>query len=154
MAEDRLDADVVGGPMAGRLEIELRRDGDGFAVTGTVELEGSVRCSRCLSPVAWTAREPVTVTLLPAPPAPRSEETGLQAEELDVEFLTDAELDLEALAVQQLLLALPMRTVCSPDCAGLCPRCGANRNVPGACRCDPDVDPRWEALRSLRTELP
>ena len=58
-------------------------------------------------------------------------------------------LELSDVAAEQVLLALPMRIICDEACAGLCPRCGNNRNVEGACRCEPEVDPRWDAIRGL-----
>ena len=45
---------------------------------------------------------------------------------------------------------MPMRVVCSENCAGLCATCRGNRNIEGACTCDPEVDPRWEALRGVK----
>ncbi|MEA4815138.1 MAG: DUF177 domain-containing protein [Oscillospiraceae bacterium] len=38
--------------------------------------------------------------------------------------------------------------LCSPDCKGLCPRCGANLNL-GPCGCKKETDSRWSALDSL-----
>ena len=50
------------------------------------------------------------------------------------------------------VLSLPPQIFCSPECKGLCPGCGANLNTE-TCRCPKDeVDPRWEALKSLRKE--
>jgi uncharacterized protein len=41
----------------------------------------------------------------------------------------------------------------SPDCKGLCPRCGQNRNSQD-CSCDEGPsDPRWEALSGLRSQI-
>jgi len=54
---------------------------------------------------------------------------------------------------EQVLLSLPVRTLCKPDCMGLCPRCGANRNSQ-PCQCDVGPsDPRWEALAGLRGRI-
>ena len=63
--------------------------------------------------------------------------------------MTDEVLDLSDMAAEQVLLALPMRVVCAEECAGLCPQCGGNRNLEGACRCEPETDPRWAALRDI-----
>jgi len=42
-----------------------------------------------------------------------------------------------------------MKSLCRDDCAGLCPRCGADRNDRPDC-CDAvDIDPRWQALKDL-----
>ena len=38
------------------------------------------------------------------------------------------QLDLEPMVREAVLLELPLAPLCRPDCAGLCPECGANRN--------------------------
>jgi uncharacterized protein len=77
------------------------------------------------------------------------EEVGLEEEDLEVVFVADGELDLAELAAEQILLGLPMRWVCNEACRGLCPQCGANRNQENACTCEPETDPRWQALADL-----
>ena len=86
--------------------------------------------------------------------APLDPELALEEADLDVVFLETPNLDLEKLALEQLVLELPMRVLCSDECAGLCPQCGANRNVEGACRCEPEADPRWAALKDLAGQDP
>ncbi|MDO5673606.1 MAG: DUF177 domain-containing protein [bacterium] len=63
-------------------------------------------------------------------------------EDLDtVEYETPC-IHLDELMRQQLLLALPQKRLCTNDCAGLCPRCGANRNEePCECRQDAGRSP-------------
>lgn len=54
---------------------------------------------------------------------------------------------------EQILLELPAKPLCRVDCAGLCARCGADRNLE-ECGCDQAAaDPRWEALTALRVKL-
>jgi uncharacterized protein len=54
---------------------------------------------------------------------------------------------------ENLLLDAPIAPVCRPDCAGLCPTCGADLNA-ATCHCEAVVvDPRWEALSQLRANL-
>ncbi|GAC1447213.1 MAG: hypothetical protein PVSMB4_01990 [Ktedonobacterales bacterium] len=61
-------------------------------------------------------------------------------------------LDLREAIRQNLLLALPMRTICREECAGLCPQCGHNLNA-GPCGCEPEVvESRFETLRALLEE--
>jgi uncharacterized protein len=86
--------------------------------------------------------------------APLEPELALDEADLDIVFLEEPVLDLEKLAVEQVVLEMPMRVLCSEKCAGLCPRCGANRNVEGACRCEAETDPRWAALGDLAGENP
>ncbi|MGB1779712.1 MAG: DUF177 domain-containing protein, partial [Longimicrobiales bacterium] len=53
---------------------------------------------------------------------------------------------------EEMILAVNPYVVCEPECRGLCPKCGANLNE-GACDCtDDEVDPRWAALRDLKSE--
>jgi uncharacterized protein len=48
------------------------------------------------------------------------------------------------------LLAIPMKSLCSENCKGLCPNCGANLND-GPCKCKEEkIDPRWEPLLKLK----
>ena len=50
---------------------------------------------------------------------------------------------------QLLVLNAPQRSLCRPDCRGICPQCGTNLNT-GSCDCDKeDIDPRLAPLRNL-----
>jgi len=99
--------------------------------------------------VPWSVAEDFSVKYHMPESAPLEAETGLDREDLDISFLLGEELDLKELAAEQTLLAMPMRILCRPNCAGLCPRCGANLNQVDDCGCKPEIDPRWEALADL-----
>lgn len=59
-------------------------------------------------------------------------------------------LDIAGFLWEQFQLALPVKTLCSPNCRGICPVCGANKNHL-TCHCATQTgDPRWEALRSVQ----
>ena len=52
---------------------------------------------------------------------------------------------------EQFYLALPMQPLCRPDCQGLCPSCGIDRNV-DTCQCKTEwIDPRLSVLKTLVT---
>lgn len=146
---ERLDSSEVAAPVRARLAGEVRPIGGGYSVSGTLDASGSLTCVRCLAAVPWQARESFTFELCRALAADATDEVELDEDDLDRVQLADEELDLEEIAAEQILLALPMRVLCRDDCAGLCPSCGANRNLEGACRCEPEADPRWSALRKL-----
>lgn len=75
---------------------------------------------------------------------------GLEREELAVSFYRDERIDLSQMIVEQIVLALPMKPLCKPDCRGLCALCGVNRNLL-SCDCAPqDTDPRWAPLKTLQ----
>jgi uncharacterized protein len=148
LAPERLDGEQVAAPITVRLAGEVRPSGESFMVSGKWVADGPLKCSRCLSPVPWKVDESFFVEYRLQPAMAFEGEIGLAEGDLEVAFLEGSELDLEELAAEQVLLALPMRIVCAEDCAGLCPRCGADRND-GACSCQPEVDPRWSALADL-----
>jgi uncharacterized protein len=61
----------------------------------------------------------------------------------------DGYIDITELAREYLLLDAPTTPLCKPDCAGLCPICGANRNEE-KCSCKTDaIDPRMAKLKDL-----
>jgi len=49
--------------------------------------------------------------------------------ETEIGYYQGDSLLLEDVLREQVLLSLPARTLCKPDCLGLCPRCGENRNL-------------------------
>lgn len=61
----------------------------------------------------------------------------------------DERLDLDELLTEDILLDMPSKFLCSPDCKGLCPKCGKNLNE-GDCACEKrEVDPRLAVLKDL-----
>lgn len=130
-------------------EIRLTRTRQGILVQGNFRSEAELTCDRCLktflTPVEFDIEEEFVPTV--------DVNTGrwLQLEETDPALLIDEHhlLDLEEILRQAIYLALPMHPVCRPDCQGLCPSCGQDRNE-GTCECREDeIDPRWEGLRAL-----
>ncbi len=50
-------------------------------------------------------------------------------------------------------LSVPLKHICSEDCKGLCPTCGANLNIE-TCDCESEkVNPIWEPLLKLKKDL-
>ena len=74
-------------------------------------------------------------------------------EELQSPYLDPQDvLDLAAWARDAYVLALPQQLLCRPDCAGLCPECGADLNADPDHAHEREPDPRWAALRELKLE--
>jgi len=80
-------------------------------------------------------------------------EIELEKDELGVLLIEGEHLDTEPLIAEQVLLELPMKPLCGPECRGLCPRCGADRNLVPDCCEEPAGDERFEALGTLRDKL-
>lgn len=64
-------------------------------------------------------------------------------------LIKDYKLDIDELVREDVLLELPTKYLCSEDCKGLCPVCGADLNK-GSCGCEThQTDPRLEVLKKL-----
>lgn len=146
---DRLSPDQAAGQIMVRLTGEVRPHEDVFSIVGHCAAQGPLSCSRCLEPVSWNLDEDFSFEYHRHESAPLDAEAGLDEGDLDVAFLQGQELDLTELAAEQVVLAMPMRILCQPSCAGLCVRCGTNLNHVESCGCKPEVDPRWGALADL-----
>lgn len=134
----------------GDLEVLLRASHAGsgeIVVRGT--LKGTLRqeCRRCLEPVSTRLSQELTMVFAPSLD-PGAEDDG------DVRYFreTAAELDLGEPVREELILCIDPYAVCDPDCRGLCPRCGANRNTETCSCAGSESDPRWDALRAKREE--
>jgi uncharacterized protein len=135
-----------------RVNLRLERDGVEVFVSGDFQAKVSQACGRCLEPTAVDVSVPVDVRLVPRPATADSVE--LAADDLDVDFYTQDELDLGALVETETTLALPMKALCREECQGLCPVCGGNRNVT-RCACpERATDPRLAVLKDLAARLP
>ena len=66
----------------------------------------------------------------------------------EIVLLEDGKADAGDLARTAFILGMDSKTLCSEDCKGLCPRCGADLNL-GPCSCKKEPDPRLAALARL-----
>src|SRR5664280_489570 len=73
---------------------------------------------------------------------------ALAPEDLDVLYYDDLVVPFDPLVEEQVQLELPLKALCRDDCRGLCPMCGADRNL-APCVCKPPADERWKSLRTL-----
>ena len=60
----------------------------------------------------------------------------------------DGSLELDGLMEETFLLEMDTKKLCSEDCKGLCPGCGADLNRE-SCRCKKEIDPRLAGLARL-----
>ncbi|HET8668748.1 MAG TPA: DUF177 domain-containing protein, partial [Terriglobales bacterium] len=78
------------------------------------------------------------------------EEISVTQAEAEIGYYVDGGLELEDVLREQVLLSVPIKTVCRDECKGFCPHCGKNLNVE-TCSCKPAAaDPRWDALKGIK----
>jgi uncharacterized protein len=128
-------------------------------IVADIRLKGSfsgrfqVPCARCVEPVEIPLAADFDLIFRPAAADSEATERSITAPETEIGYYQKDSLLLEDVLREQVLLSLPVRTLCKPDCKGLCPRCGQNRNTQ-PCHCDEGpADPRWEALSGLRGRI-
>ena len=121
---------------------------EGLLLRASLEYEQTLRCVRCLLPVAVPVRSEVELLIHVGGQEAMDEERALEEQDLGVLFLEGPQLDTRPILIEQVQLGVPMKPLCKEDCAGLCSSCGADRNrLP--CGCEEATDPRWGALAGL-----
>jgi uncharacterized protein len=110
-------------------------------------------CARCVEPVLHALEATFDLLFRPAGVDAVGSERAIHAPDMEIGYYENGSLLLEDVLREQVLRALPARTLCKPDCKGLCPRCGQNRNQI-ACTCDEGPnDPRWKALAEISSRI-
>lgn len=111
---------------------------EGILVSGRVRGTLALRCARCLKeferPFAVEVHEMFVVD-----PEPDTDDYPLDPE---------GSLELDQMLRDVIGVELPFSPLCRPECQGLCPVCGGDRNL-GECPGHAEVDPRWAALEQL-----
>lgn len=119
----------------------ISNSGKSLALTGTVTLCLKVRCARCAKELEKELSYELDEALI-------REEDNTDPDG-DAVVFSGNEIDLTQIAETGFFMNVPGKFLCSDDCKGLCPQCGADLNL-GDCGCDKDdIDPRWEALKKI-----
>ena len=125
------------------VDAEIESVVEGLLVTGTVRATAVVRCVRCLRDFDQELEVEVRELFALEPGADEDEGYAV---------LPGDRLPLDTMARDALVLGFPAFPLHSPDCAGLCPTCGADRNTLDCGHAGPEtIDPRWAGLADLRT---
>ena len=118
-------------------------------VRGRIRASIAHACDRCLADLRQEFDESFDLYFFPMDTIEEGGEAAIGRDEAEVGFYEADGIGLVDVVREQVLLWLPVRSLCSPDCKGLCPVCGVNRNR-GGCDCRQSfVDPRWDALRHM-----
>lgn len=119
--------------------LKVSNSGKELLASGRIQTQLRAHCSRCLEEMSypldleyedeWVSTEKAT------------------EDQLENALLFDKEqVELDERILEQIVLSLPMKFTCKPDCKGLCSHCGTNLNL-GECSCsEDDIDPRLAAL--------
>lgn len=132
-----------------KISLDLDVAGDDIRIDGVVSTVKEEECSRCLRTYSRDLEAEIHLYAVGA----RGRRRDPEPEEDPGEGMLvhdGRQLDLWEEVRSAILLSTPMQPLCSPECKGLCPGCGANLND-GRCTCsEREIDPRWKGLEKLR----
>lgn len=132
---------------------EIYKVGKDLIINIDIKYQYKEKCNRCLDISSKSIKTSLSAKL---------EEDQEEAEEIrdgdysmddggyeNIVYYKDKTLVLDDYIIEQVLLSLPMKTICKDSCKGLCSKCGKNLNT-GQCECvHEDIDPRLEKLKDL-----
>jgi uncharacterized protein len=122
-------------------------------VNGELSTALELTCARCLEPVIQDVKRDFDLLYRPLGADAGREELSVTGAEAEVSYYQGEGLLLEDVVREQVLLAVPLKVICREDCKGLCPHCGTNLNLEQCSCAEPMEDPRWAALKDLRSKL-
>jgi len=128
------------------VELSVAKSQDQMICRGTVRTSVKLECSRCLTEYNQGLSSDVdfVVDLAGSLQAAESEEEGYFVADPSSSFF-----EIDDLVREAIILSLPLKPLCSEDCKGLCPICGADLNR-SRCGCvKEETDPRWDRLKGL-----
>lgn len=137
--EQDFGTDLVFAPKGSEIELDIRMESvhEGILVTATGELEASAECARCLEDV----RIPVEIDF--------QELFHYASDEEDDFVVGQDQIDLEQALIDAVVPNLPLKPLCSDDCAGLCVDCGKKLSPDEEHDHEGPIDPRFSALKDF-----
>jgi uncharacterized protein len=130
--------------------VTLEKTSRQISLSADVEAKARFRCDRCLEDFETTVASSFrSVYVWDDAGGDDEEEVHLLPHDVNV-------VDLSEDVKEYLQLAVPLKTLCREECAGLCLSCGKNLNTmpSGVCNCGAgDVDPRWNKLGDFLGKL-
>ena len=136
-----------------KVKLKIYKAGDKYLLEGDLSGGLQVVCDRCLNAYHRDLRYDLNV-FLDTPPMSDTNMTEVELldKDMEVEFIKDREIDLDEIIREQIYLFLPMKSLCSEKCLGLCPSCGSNLNA-GNCKCRQEQGhPGFLKLKNLKIE--
>ncbi|RKQ63759.1 uncharacterized protein C7457_0640 [Thermovibrio guaymasensis] len=129
-----------------KLHLEVKKKPVGYQVKGRVTGEVELTCSRCLKKFSHKVDREFNYDLMPT-----SQISGgqIKSGELDIKFSDESILDLAEVVQEQVMLELPVKPLCSPECKEV-------KYTEGEFEEEEEkreVDKRWEKLKELQNKL-
>lgn len=136
-----------------KVGLHLQKETDTvFFVYGKMLTDWNLICSRCLKIFSQKINIEFKREYKLGEPEIKADDE-FKDEVVNTVFFTGEEIDITDDIRQDLLLAIPLKTLCKDECRGICSQCGQDLNF-YKCNCVQEkFDSRWEALTSIKKRL-
>jgi len=135
--------------------LRAQQIGDMVKIDGRISTTVRLDCGRCLQSFEMPLASSFTLTYIRTEPAAGQgdadrDDVELTSEDIGLIYFQGEEINLKNEIQEQVVLALPLRALCKPECSGLCPGCGVDLNT-AECHCDNSPsEGKFAALKNLK----
>lgn len=119
-----------------KLDVTGELLGAEIRIRGRLAIRLEANCDRCLVAVEIQVSRDFDLFYRPMETIAKEEEIEIPTEELEIGFYSGDGIELADVATEQVILSMPMKVICGPECRGFCPVCRVNRNTT-PCDCAP-----------------
>ena len=129
---------------------------DMIDVKGNINTVVRLPCGRCLKEYVTPLKSRFDLTYVHRLPDfqedEQPDEIEVSAAEMGLIYFEGEDINLQDGIQEQVIMALPVRALCSENCKGLCAECGKDLNA-GDCGCNRQPpDNRFAALKKLKLD--
>lgn len=124
-----------------------------FKVSGGIQINIDInytyteKCNRCLETATGEIKTNLYGKLLQGNKSLENEADEDDDEE--ILYYENGILRLDEYILEQVIISLPIKTLCDDDCKGLCQKCGVDLNKEDCDCVHEDIDPRLEKLKDF-----
>lgn len=133
------------------VNIHIQKGDFGFFSFGEINVDWNLICNRCLT--SFPQRAKIEFSREYRLIEDDIVEDRIEENELNSVLIKNEEIDLEKEIKEDLLLAIPIKTLCNAECRGICSQCGQNLNIKKCSCVQEETDVRWEALKEIKNKL-
>lgn len=144
--EEKLQPEGESGCIGLKFDLRIEKLTTNVFISGLLDVYYELQCSRCLKDFKQANELPVKLVYLPVKEIQAGGEFKLAAEDMSTGFYQEDVINVSEMAREQAVLGYPMKPLCTAECRGICPSCGADLNTI-TCGCVVKrVDPRLKVL--------
>ena len=156
---EEIELDVGRCPVVAPIKVNMqyRLDKDGLKVLGSVQTVLLCPCSRCLETFKLPIKGCIEAIYRPFEVLKEQKNVEEKLEKLEnVVYYSTPVVDLAERVLEAIVVEVPQKLLCKPDCKGLCQYCGKNLNEDPDHKCTEKsgvVDPRWVVLQEIKSRI-